>query len=255
MAMHSRLRRTPQAGLCYRRLGARGVVATLGVLGVTLLSDGVGHRLRSMVLPDSKLEGPRGELGGTSTIEEQASFKSRVQQWAMEQDFAPHDLADGGRKAEKQQRVANKFWLAGLDHALCTGVGLGLKDFVPLRRARPLGATEQRYLVDEATLVAGSLPGARSRACIWDRGEQKKSCLELPQRSGGEGGCLDRELILTIDQGSVGWQGVFFLSGELGLAGFFSRRPVAQDMERLALGARSFLALVRHLGDDRRPQP
>ena len=108
----------------------------------------------------------------------------------------------------KQRRLANKYHLLAMDHAIQNGLGmLGFLAFRAPRPLLPLGATERRYFVPMDSLPADLqqlAAGRTRRACIADSapGTQRlEVCWSEPRPS----------LHCVLDMGTIGWPSKFGL--------------------------------------------
>lgn len=190
-------------------------------------------------MPDNKLELPRGSVGNSPSSQELANFKSQLQAWTAARPAQPRDHLVSQRKCEKPRRVANMYQLLCLDHGLQSGLGLNLDQFRPRRRAVPLAPNETRVFLPESEVVPGGCPDRR-RSCIVDQ-TTGDGALELPRWPGGDGddARIDRDLLVVIDQGSVGFQGTFFLFQHLGLSGYAFFDPWHRAWNDLSASLRS----------------
>ena len=120
-----------------------------------------------------------------------------------------------------QRMLANKYYVRCLDHSLACGSGLCLQDFVvadPPPAALKAGETRYGVNIEE-------LPGA-IQACAFDR--TCKVCIELEngttryecQSVGGR-----RVLMVSSDQGAIGWPSWYYIYCHLQVRGWFFPDP------------------------------
>lgn len=149
--------------------------------------------------------------------------------------------------AARKKRLSNEFYVWALDSSMRAGTNLGLKDFLPLRRARALQPGERRYFVDGHALDEDVPQGKRKRSCLIREGGPS-GALELPTRCQDDldDPELDRDLILALDQGSVGWQAAVWLFSHVGVSGAFFNDPWRRTWNdlRVSIGASGLWCIV-----------
>jgi hypothetical protein len=189
---------------------------------------GVCERSASQATSQNKHEAPRCGLGDVATAAEKERYLRDLEGWMAGQSGADgHDEAgdeeeDG--EAAPLRRVANMHWCIALDHALMSGIGRPLAAFMPKLRLQRLGKDEIRHFVDDADLREGGQAGVR-RACVYNR-VTEAGFVEMPREYDEDGEeVFQPELVLSIDQGTIGHPSVFWLYTHLGLGGFWVHDP------------------------------
>ena len=132
----------------------------------------------------------------------------------------------------KKHYIANVEALKALDHALQAGPGLSLRHFVARRRLRALGVEQKRYYIDGSLLPPhlAADGGHRTRSCIQD--QTGKRFLEVAWSQ-------DRMVLFeSLDCGSIGWPGRFWLYSAGGVRGGFFADPCHVRYNRFQTAAR-----------------
>lgn len=114
-------------------------------------------------------------------------------------------------------RLSNKLFVKALDHAFQVGCQLKLTSFIPGHLVRPLGPTEERFMVDAARLPASlTSRGELRRSCIKDT-TTGKTRVELIKDQAAKNNILH----IKSDRGTVGWTAWFWSYSHLHLEGTF----------------------------------
>lgn len=165
---------------------------------------------QTQATPDTRTEAPRGALGDTSTAAEKQRYKSQLQKWCEAQHAATELVEGPSNEAHPgTKRLPNKYYMHALYRAMMSWIGRPLADFVPLRKLGKLSEGQRRYFVDDSTLRHGGEQGRR-RSCIWDS-VTNKGFVEQPREYDDSEERLRGELVIALDQGSVGHQAMFWL--------------------------------------------
>ena len=195
------------------------------------------------------MEVPRGEGPRTSTADEKERYTSELQRWCATAHAREVEArAEAAVTTRKKERLSNMYWVTALDNAMKLGIGRHLSEFLPIRRLRPLGSTELRYFVADSELREGGDEAVR-RACLWNS-ETKETEVEMPREYCDDGTeNPPSDMVIAIDQGSIGHPCLFWLYLRLGLRGIWSHDPwhrIWNDL-KLSLIAAGLWPVVREM--------
>ena len=139
----------------------------------------------------------------------EADAAEREEDEEEEEEVIPRDLLSA-------KMLANLLYLRGLDHTLQVSTGAGLRQYLPCRRPTALKpGQERRFVAVDGLGLQTDQGGRRMRSCILDKSASPPgSFLECPVGNA-------RSLHMAIDQGTVGWHGLFYIYSHLGVRGSF----------------------------------
>eukprot|EP00971_Amphidinium_carterae_P143093 2835254-Amphidinium_carterae.2 len=204
---------------------------------------------------DTKQELPSGDLASREA--NKAAYKSALQKFCADAVAAQAMLPDAEKSDDDEdeqedgaystKRLANMYYVQALEHIVKLTTGMELSHFKPLRRPVALREEQSRVFKPESQVRQGG----RSDYFLSLVKSPESEVVECPvKRRKGDNLIVGPPwLILTLDQGSVGWQGALWLYQKQGLQGWWIHDPWHRCWNdlRLAISSAGLWPVVREM--------